>query len=137
MKSSFVTGIWLTTFENQSQLEGYLEWKYSENEDEPKCSFAEDAGLPYFDSDFLESFFAPAPDELLQQIDNISFAGNFKAQLLAVMKGMNYTDKNSIISLSSKRDRYGSVNEGLFDFVPPLNKRENLQFAGLFKYEDA
>jgi hypothetical protein len=135
MKSKFITLIWLATFENQTQLTDYVEWKYLENEDDPKCSFADDIGLKYFDNDFLESAFVATPSKLLEQIDNISFVENFKGQLLTKINDINYSDKNSIISLSGKKDVYGGINEMLFDFTPTLNDKEYLQFVGLYKYE--
>lgn len=38
MKSEFITLIWLATFENQTQLTDYVDWKYLENEDDPVSS---------------------------------------------------------------------------------------------------
>ena len=117
MKSEFITLVWLATFENETQLADYVDWKYLENEDVPKCSFADDIGLKYFDSDFLESAFVATPSKLLEQIDNISFVENFKVQLLSKINDINYSDKISIISLSGKKDVYGGINEKLFDFT--------------------
>jgi hypothetical protein len=136
MKSEFVTLIWLATFDNQIQLTDYVDWKYLENEDDPKCSFAHDIGLRYFNSDFLESVFVATPSKLLEQIDNISFIENFKIQLLTKINDINYSAKNSIISLSGKKDINGGINEKLFDFTPILTDKKSLQFVGLFRYEE-
>ena len=136
MKSEFITLIWLATFENQAQLTDYVDWKYLENEDDPKCSFADDIGLKYFDSDFLESVFVETPSKLLEQIDNISFVENFKVQLLTKINNIDHSEKNSIISLSGKKDVYGGINEKLLDFTPTLNDKKYLQFVGLYKYEE-
>ena len=136
MKSEFITLIWLATFENQAQLTDYVDWKYLENEDDPKCSFADDIGLKYFDSDFLESAFVETPSKLIEQIDNISFVENFKVQLLAKINDIDHSEKNSIISLSGKKDVYGGINEKLLDFTPTLNDKKYLQFVGLYKYEE-
>ncbi len=135
MKSEFITLIWITTFENLTKLANYVDWKYYENEENPKCSFADDIGIEYFDSDFLESVFVTTPSDLLGQIVNISFVENFKAQLLTKINEIHYSDKNSIISLSGKKDDYGSINEELFHFTPTLTDKKMLKFVGAFKYE--
>lgn len=136
MKSEFITFIWLATFDNQFQLTDYVDWRHLENKDDPKCSFADDIGLNYFDSDFLESAFVTTPSKLLEQIDNISFIENFKVPLLTKINEINYSYKNSIISLSGKKDVYGGINENLFDFTPMLNDKKYLQFIGVFQYEE-
>ena len=135
MKSEFITFIWLAKFDNQTQLTEYVEWKYLESEDDPKCNFADDIRLKYFDSDFLEIAFAATPSELLEQINNISFVENFKAQLQTQIGDIAYSHKNSIISLSGKKDVHGGINEKLFDFAPMQNDKEHLHFVGFFKYE--
>lgn len=137
MKSEFITLIWFATFENQTQLTDYVNWRYFENEDEPTCNFADDIGIKYFDSDFLESTFVQPPLQLLAQIDNISFVENFKAQLLTKINDINYSDKNAIISLSGKKDVNGGINQMLFNFIPQFNNKKYLQFIGLFKYEES
>ena len=136
MKSEFTTAIWLATFDTETELRDYVDWKYSDNEDGPTCTFADDIGLTYFDSDFLESVFVEIPSELLEHIDHISFAENFKAQLVTSINNINYADKNAIISISGKKDMYGSINEDLFDFVPMVTNKKYVQFVGLFKYEN-
>lgn len=137
MKSEFITLIWFATFENQTQLTDYVNWRYLENEDEPTCNFANDIGIKYFDSDFLESTFVQTPSQLLAQIDNISFVESFKTQLLTKINDINYSDKNAIISLSGKKDVNGGINQMLFNFIPQFNNKNYLQFIGLFKYEES
>jgi Immunity protein 22 len=128
--------IWLAIFENQSQLTDYIDWKYLEDADDPKCTFSDDIGLRYFDSDFIETIFVMPPSNILEQIANISFAENFKIQLLTKIKSTNYSDKNCIISLTGKKDAYGAINGTLFDFTPNLSEKKYLQFIGVFKYEE-
>jgi hypothetical protein len=135
MKQEFITLIWIGVFENQAQLTDYVGWKYLENVPDPKCRFADDIGLKYFDNDFLETVFVETSSKLIEQIDNISFAENFKAKLLATINDINYSDKNFIISLSGQKDAYGCINEMLFDFIPILPNKKYLQFVGFYKYE--
>lgn len=135
MESEYITFIWLAKFDSQTQLAEYVEWKYLENENDPKCNFAADIAIKYVDSDFLEAAFAAKASELLEQLNNISFVENFKPQLLAKIGNTACSDKNSIISLSGKKDIHGGINEKLFDFTPTQNDKEHLHFVGFFKYK--
>jgi hypothetical protein len=131
----FITGIWLAKFDNAAQLRQYVEYDYLENEDNPKCKFADDIGLSHIDTDFLESVFVSSASEILNTVTKLSFAENFKTELLTSMNLINYADKNSIISVSGIRDS-GTVNIKMFDFTPTQNIKGHLLFVGLYKFEE-
>lgn len=135
MIKEFITGIWLAKFDNEAQLREYVDYNYLENEDDPKCKFADDIGLSHIDTDFLESIFFGSSSEIFNTIKSLSFVENFKTQLMASMNMINYKDKNSIISLSGIRDS-GRVNNKLFDLSPVQNDNENLLFVGLYRFEE-
>lgn len=137
MKSEFITLIWLANFENRTQLSDYVDWKYSENEDDPVCDFANDIGLEYFDSAFLETAFAGSLSELLAQIDDLSFIENFKEHLLAAINNSNCSGKNAIISLTGKKDVNAGINENLFGFIPSAIHKNHLAFIGHYRYNEA
>ena len=130
-----ITGIWLTKFENANSLREYVEFTYLENEDNPKSKFAQEIGINHFDSDFIESIFLKDSLELAKQVTKVSFAENFISELTEKLSSIDYTNKNSIISLTGIKDRNNSVNEKLFNFFPVENTNDKLQFVGLFNYE--
>jgi hypothetical protein len=131
----YITGIWVAKFENANSLREYVEFNYLEDENNPKSKFAEEIGFYHFDSDFIESEFLTNSLELSKQITKVSFAVNFSNELTGKLSLLDYSNKNSIISLTGIIDRNGSVNEKLFDFTPVENMNDNIQFVGLFKYE--
>jgi Immunity protein 22 len=131
----YITGIWVAKFENANSLREYVEFNYLEDEDNPKSKFAEEIGLYHFDSDFIESEFLTNSLELSKQITKVSFAESFSNELTAKLSLLDYSNKNSIISLTGIIDTNGSVNEKVFDFTPFENTNEYIQFVGLFKYE--
>jgi hypothetical protein len=137
MEIEFITGIWLAKFGNETELTKYVDCKHSDDEDGPGCKFANDIGLNHFDHDFFESAYLTPPFSLLKELDGFSFVENFKEQLLTSIGKINYIDKNSIISLSGKKDViYGGVNDNLFDFVPKAIDNDFLQFVGLFRHSE-
>ncbi len=131
----YITGIWVANFENANSLREYIEFSYLEDEDTPKSKFAEEIGLYSFDSDFIEGEFLTNSLELDKQITKVSFAENFTNELIKKLSLLDYSNKNSIISLTGILDSNGKVNEKLFDFTPIENTSNNLQFVGLFNYE--
>jgi len=138
VKTAFIAGIWLARFNSQDELENYVDRVYPDDGDDPYCRFASDAGLGYFDHDFLEVAYAETSAELLKNMDKLSFAANYKDQLLARLDKINYDNKNSIILLSGRKDNEsgpGGVNDKLFDLVPVINDKDHLQFVGLFRFD--
>ncbi len=131
----YITGIWVANFENANSLREYIEFNYLEDEDNPKSKFAEGIGIHHFDSDFIEVEFLTSSLELAKQITKVSFAENFSKELIEKLGLLDYSNKNSIISLTGILDRNDSVNENLFGFTPIENTNDNLKFVGLFNYE--
>jgi hypothetical protein len=136
MIKEFITGIWLAKFENAAQLEEYVSYNYGEKDDDPNCKFADDIGLRYLDTDFLESIFLDSSSKIIQRIKTLSFVGNFQSELLASVNSLKYDSKNSIISVSGIRDG-NPVNIGLFDLTPGQNDNGDLLFVGLYKFAES
>lgn len=120
--------------ESQPLLTDYVEWKYTEQDNLPTCSFSVDAGLGYFDSDFMESVFAAEKEGLIQKIHTLSFVENFKDELMLRMNNMDMTNMTAVISLTGKKGPGNEVNEKLFDFKSSDIRSASLQFVGAFSY---
>jgi hypothetical protein len=130
-----ITGIWFAKFDNANSLREYVEYNYLEDENNPKSKFAEESGINNFDSDFMECEFLSNSLEIANHVTKISFAENFHNELLEKINLMDFSNKNSIISLTGIRERNGSVNDNLFNFILFENANDNLQLVGLFNYE--
>jgi hypothetical protein len=129
-----VTCIWVCSMKSHQQLTDYVNWKYNDQENLPKSSFSVDAGLGYFDSDFLECVFKTDKEELIQEIQTLSFVGNFKDQLMEEIARLDMIDITAVISLTGKKGPGCVVNEKLFDFKPLSNTVKPLRFVGAFFY---
>jgi len=135
MSREFITGIWLAKFDNSAQLRQYVDYDYLEDQDNPKCKFADDIGLSHIDTDFLESVFFSSSSEIFNTLKKISFFDKFEMEVLKSLNSINYSDKNSIISISGIKDS-GLINIEMFDLTPIQNDKDNLLFVGLYKFED-
>lgn len=129
-----VTCVWVCSMNSHQQLIDYVNWEYNDQENLPKSSFSIDAGLGYFDSDFLECVFKTDKEELIQEIQTLSFVENFKDELMEQIARLDMIDITAVISLTGKRSPGGVINEKLFDFKPSSNPVKLLRFVGAFSY---
>lgn len=134
MEPYFITGIWLATFENEYEFADYVSFQYPDNGGDEECQFANDIGLKDFDEDFLECAFEEDFSALLPKVEELSFAGHFKTELLARIKASDSAGRNAILALSGRKDDHGGINEALFDLKQTESNKAYLQFMGLFQH---
>lgn len=137
MTTEYITGIWLAKFESETELKDYLELKYFDGEDNPKSSFASDINLDFFDTDFLECAFVGTSLNIPPELNNFSFVELFKDKLTTNLNSVNFSGKNSIISLSGKKNGNESINDSLFADFRSTVEKDYLQFIGLFRFSDS
>ncbi|MEO1033257.1 MAG: immunity 22 family protein [Bacteroidota bacterium] len=127
---------WIGTFESENKLyQNYLNFDY-ENENEPESEFGKDAGVEYYDEDFMESWWF---DELnLNKLndykDDLLDSEYFFNELIAELKNRDLTNRNFISFMFGENGEY-STNEMLFEYNGMNINNKPIAFVFKKEYE--
>ena len=90
---------WIGSFESEDNLLAYVDWRY-DGCDEPRCIFANDAGLAWFDHDLQEvSFLGTQPVEPLVELQGHSYVESFSDALSVALERQKEQRWNAIFLL--------------------------------------
>ena len=127
---------WIGTFKSEDELyKKYLNFDYT-NDDEPESEFAKDSGLEYYDEDFMESWWFSKLElnELTEYKDHLLDSEYFFDELMAELKNINLTNRNSISFLFGEKGAY-STNEILFEYNGMESNNKAIEFVYRKEYE--
>lgn len=128
--------VWIGTFESENVLrQDYLSFDY-ENEDDPESEFGKDAGLGYYDEDFLESWWLNNMDlnSLLEHKDKLLDSEYFFDELITELGNRDLSKRNTISFLFGENGE-NSVNEMLFKYNGIESKNKPIEFVFKKEYE--
>lgn len=100
--------VWIGTFESQDKLyESYLNFDY---ENEYESEFAKDAGLEYYDEDFMESWWFDklGLNKLTEYKEVLLESEYFFDELIAELKTKDLTNRNFISFLFGENGEYST-----------------------------
>jgi len=127
---------WIGTFKSEDELyKNYLNFDYT-NDDQPESEFAKDSGLEYYDEDFMESWWFSKLElnELTEYKDHLLDSEYFFDELMAELKNINLTNRNSISFLFGEKGAY-STNEILFEYNGMESNNKAIEFVYRKEYE--
>jgi len=121
--------IWLCSFDGSSELDQYLREQY-ENDDAPVSKFAEDAGISWYDHDFLEAALSQGKDGVLGTIwEGLSYSSSFAAEAMAAIRERGLEGENAVLLL------YRYAYECDEEVKVPLPESD-LKYLGTFRYDE-
>lgn len=136
--------VWIGTFESKEKLyNDYLSFRY-DGEDESEfgkdkeggSKFGKDAGLAYYDEDFMESWWFNKLElnALIENMKDLLDSEYFFDELRITLQSLNLTNRNSISFLYGENGK-NSTNESLFKYNGMKSENKPIEFVFQKEYE--